>query len=60
MIRREKQEHLVTTGMIKENACKETARKMYDGLPKRLKVQRVTDALIATGDRDAWKVIIAC
>ena len=33
--------------------------KMWDGLTKRLKVGRVTHALKATRDRDAWKVKIA-
>ena len=33
--------------------------KMLDGLRKRLKVGRVTKALKATRDRDAWKVKIA-
>ena len=33
--------------------------KMLDGLTKWLKVGRVTEALKATRDRDAWKVMIA-
>ena len=34
--------------------------KVLDGLKLWLKVGRVTDALKATGDRDAWKVMIVC
>ena len=33
-------------------------KKMLDGLTKWLKVGRVTEALEATWDRDAWKVMI--
>ena len=32
---------------------------MLDGLTKRLKVGRVTEALKAVRDRDAWKIMIA-
>ena len=42
------------------NGRGETQReKMLDGLTKWLKVGRVTEALKATRDRDAWKVTIA-
>ena len=48
-MRREKQEHLVTTGMIEGNRSKGKQRgKMLDGLPKWLNVRQVTNALKAT------------
>ena len=50
-----KPEHFVTTGMIEEKQHE----KILDGLKKRLKAGRVTDALKATRDRDAWKVIVS-
>ena len=50
----------MTTGIIegKRNRVKKQA-KMSDGLTKYLNVGRVTGALRALKDRDAWKVMIA-
>ena len=46
--------------MIKEKRSRgNQCEKMWDGLTKRFKVERVTEALKATADRDAWKVMIA-
>ena len=60
MIRREKQEHLGTTGMVEEKRSRGKKReKMIDGLTKRLKVGRVTEALKVTRDRCAWNLMIA-
>ena len=58
-MRREKQEHLVTTGMV-EGKCSRGIHheKMSDGLTKWLKVGRVTKAVKVSRDRDAWKVMI--
>ena len=50
-----RREHLVITGMI----TGKKREKMLDGLTKWLKVHRVTQALKATRDRDARKVMIA-
>ena len=47
-MRREKQEHLVTTGVIK----RKQREKMLDGLIKWRKVRRATEALKATRDKD--------
>ena len=59
-MRGEKLEHLVTTEMVvgKRSRGKQGG-KMLDGLTKWLKVGRVTDALKATRDREAWKVMVA-
>ena len=54
-MRREKLEHLVTTGMIEGKQREKT----LDGLTKWPKAGRVTETLKATRDRDAWKVMIA-
>ena len=60
-MRREKLEYLVTIGMIKVKCSRGKQReKMFDGLTKLFKVQRVTEALKAKRDRDAWWVMIAC
>ena len=57
--RREKLEHIVITGMIAEKcSAGKQHEKILDGLTKWLKVGRVKEALKATRDRDAWKVII--
>ena len=57
--RREKLEHLVTTGMIKGKCSRgKQSGKMLDRLSNWLKVGRVKEALNATRDRDAWKVLI--
>ena len=59
-MRREKLEYLVMNGIIEGKCSKgKQPEKMLDGLTKRLKVGRVTDALKAMRDRDAWKVMIA-
>ena len=50
VMRREKLEHLVTTGTI---GGKRSKGKMWDGLTKWLKVRGVTEALKARRDRDA-------
>ena len=58
-MRREELEHLVTTGMIEGKYSRGKQRKkMLDGLKKWLEVGRVTEALKATRDRDAWKGMI--
>ena len=59
VIRREKLEHLVTTGMVKGKRSRRKREKMLDGLTKWLKVGRVTDALTAMMDRDVWEIMIA-
>ena len=52
--------HFVTTGMIERKCSRGKQReKMLDGLTKSLKVGRVTEALKAMRDQDAWKVMIA-
>ena len=56
VMKREKLEHLVTTGKRSRGKQRE---KMLDGLTKWLNVGRMTDALKAKSDRDAWKVVIA-
>ena len=57
---KEKLEHLVTTGVIKGKPGRAKQReKMVDGLTKWLIIGGVRDALKATRDRDAWKVMIA-
>ena len=59
-MRREKLEHLVTTGRIEGKRSREKQlEKMMDGLTMWFKVRRVTDALKATRDRDVWKVMTA-
>ena len=57
-MRREKLENLVTTGMIEAIRSRGKKReKILDGLTKWLKAGRVTDVLISTKDRDAWKTM---
>ena len=60
MMRREKLEHLVTTGMI-EGKCsrRKKCEKMLDGITKWLKEGKVIKALKETTDRDVWKIMIA-
>ena len=59
-MRREKLEHLVTTGMIKEKLSRgKQPEKVLDGLTKWLNVGCMTDALKATRDTDTWKVMTA-
>ena len=59
-MRREKLEHLVTTGRIEGKRSRgKQHEKMLDGLTKRLRVGRETKALKATRDRVARKVMIA-
>ena len=55
VMRREKLEHLVTSGMI----VGKQRQKLLNGLTKWLKVGQGTEALKATRDRDAWKVMTA-
>ena len=62
--RGEKLEHFVTTERLNENAAgkeekKNHREKMLDRLSKWSGVGGVTDALKQTGDRNAWKVMIA-
>ena len=64
VMRREKLEHLVTTGMIEgKRSMGKQREKMLIGLDlaKERNVGRATDALKATMDRarEAWKVVIA-
>ena len=55
--RREKLEHLVTNGMSQRKCSRgKQLEKMLDELTKWLKVGRMTHALKATRDRDAWEV----
>ena len=61
-MRREKLEYLVTTAMTKENAARENSVNDVGWTKKKwlkLKVGQVTDALKATGERYAWKVMMA-
>ena len=61
MMRREKLEHLVTTGMtVGKLSTRKQREKMLDGLTKLLKIKRVTEleALKAKTHRDEWKVMI--
>ena len=59
VMRREKLEHLVTTGMIEGRRSRgKQGEKVLDGQKQWLKVGRVTEALKATGDRDVQKVMI--
>ena len=52
-MRRDKLEHLVTTGMVEGNFSRgKQPEKMLDGLTKWLKIGRVTDALKVERDRD--------
>ena len=54
-----RRKHLLTTGMIEGKSSGGKQReKLMDGLTKWFKVGRVTDALEATRNRDAQKVII--
>ena len=53
-MKREKLEHLETTGIMEGTQCK----KMLGALTKWLKVGRMIEALKVTRDRDAWKVMI--
>ena len=56
---RKKLQQLVTTGSIEERRSRGKQRgKMLGGLTNWLKVGRVTQALKATRNRDAWKVMI--
>ena len=50
-MRREKLEHLVTTGLIEGKAARDVR-----WTNKLLKVGRVTDILTVMRDRDAWKI----
>ena len=60
VMRREKLEHLVATGMIEgERSRGKRREKMLDGLGNWLKVGTVTEALKAPRDRDVWKVMMA-
>ena len=57
---REKLEHLVITGMIERKHTTENRQeKILDRPTKWLKIGKVTDALKATRDQDARKVMIA-
>ena len=60
LMRREKLEHLSSTGIIEEKCSTgKQGEKMLDGLTKWLKVGRVTKALKARRDRDACNVMIS-
>ena len=60
VMRREKLKHILTTGMIKGKRSKgKQPEKMLEGRTKWLKVGQVTEAMKATRDRDAWKVMTA-
>ena len=59
MMRKQKLEHLLTTGMIEGKLNRGKQRKnILDGLTKWLNLGRVTEALKVTRDRDAWKGMI--
>ena len=58
VIRGEKLEHLVSTGLIKGKCSSGKQHEMLDGLTKWLKVRQVTDALKVTRDIDAWKIMV--
>ena len=60
VMRRERMEYDITTGMLEGNRSRGRPReKMLDGLTSWLKVEKVTDMLRATKDRDVWREIIA-
>ena len=60
VMRKEKMEHIVTTGMMEGKKSRGRQReKMLDGLTKWLNAGRVTQALTATKDRDVWKDMVA-
>ena len=62
VMRTDKLEHLVETGMIEEKRSRSKdseTRIMLDGQREWLKVGRMTDTLKVRRDRDAWEVMIA-
>ena len=60
VMRREKLEHLITTGMMKGKRSRGKQReKMTDGLANWLGAGKVVEILKATGDRGIWKDMIA-
>ena len=60
VMRRERMEYDITTGMLEGNRSRGRPReKMLDGLTSWLKVEKVTDILRAAKDRDVWRGLIA-
>ena len=60
VMRREKLEHLITTGMIEGKRSRGKQReKMTDGLANWLGAGKVVEILKATRDRGIWKDMIA-
>ena len=60
VMRREKMEYDITTGMLEGNRSRGRPReKMLDGLTSWLKVEKATDILRAAKDRDVWREMIA-
>ena len=60
VMRREKLEHLMTTGMIEGKRSRGRQREtMLDGLKEWLNVGKMTEVLRATGEREVWKDIVA-
>ena len=60
VMRREKLEHLIKTGMIEGKRSRGKHReKMLYGLTNCLKVRRVTEVRKATRNIDVWKIMIA-
>ncbi|GFN91495.1 ecdysteroid udp-glucosyltransferase [Plakobranchus ocellatus] len=60
VIRREKLEHLVTTGKLEGKRSRGRQReKITDGVATWLGPGKVTDILIAIKDRDLWRDMIA-
>ena len=60
VMRREKLEHLITTGMMEGKRSRGKQReKMTDGLVKWLGAGKVVEILKATRDRGIWKDMIA-
>ena len=60
VMRREKMEYDITTGMLEGNRSRGRPReKMLDGLTSWLKVEKVTGILRAAKDRDVWREMIA-
>ena len=60
VMRREKLEHLITTGMMEGKRSREKQReKMTNGLANWLRADMVVKILKATRDRGIWKDMIA-
>ena len=60
VMRREKMEHLVTTGMLEgKRSAGRQREKMADGMARWLGKTKVVELLKATRERDSWRGMIA-